>query len=190
MNYINLQSLRFQNNHLQVSTTLDPMTEDFLIPKMSIQPLVENAFKHGNLLKADLGILKLSAYIQESSLHIQVFNSGKSISAEKALDINSQLSKMRSILNHSPNSEVIKYFQMNSDTIASSQDITVNAELKDIKENIHGSDHIGLYNVYMRLLLEYQNQCYLKLSPDQSFGTNVDIEISLNTLKKKEERNS
>lgn len=79
---------------------------------------------------------------------------------------------------------------MNSDTIASSQDITVNAELKDIKENIHGSDHIGLYNVYMRLLLEYQNQCYLKLSPDQSFGTNVDIEISLNTLKKKEERNS
>lgn len=190
MNYINLQSLRFQNNHLQVSTTLDPMTEDFLIPKMSIQPLVENAFKHGNLLKADLGILKLSAYIQESSLHIQVFNSGKSISAEKALDINSQLSKMRSILNHSPNSEVIKYFQMNSDTIASSQDITVNAKLKDIKENIHGSDHIGLYNVYMRLLLEYQNQCYLKLSPDHTFGTNVDIEISLNTLKKKEERNS
>ena len=43
-------------------------------------------------------------------------------------------------------------------------------------------DMIGLCNVYMRLLLMYNNQCQLSIYPNDECGTTIHIEIILNTL--------
>ena len=54
--------------------------------------------------------------------------------------------------------------------------------LKNDRQNVHISNHIGLCNVYMRLLLMYNNQCQLSIYPNDECGTTIHIEIILNTL--------
>lgn len=44
--YLDIEKLRF-SSRFDFSITVDPEAEEFRIPKMSVQPLVENACKHG-----------------------------------------------------------------------------------------------------------------------------------------------
>lgn len=44
--YINIQQVRYRDR-LQFSLNIDPTLEHFLIPKLTIQPIVENAIQHG-----------------------------------------------------------------------------------------------------------------------------------------------
>jgi len=74
--YLALESIRFEER-LRVSYDIDKNSENFQIPPMMMQTIVENAIKHGvsNLIEG--GEVELIAYVKEFFLTIQIRNSGQ-----------------------------------------------------------------------------------------------------------------
>ena len=71
--YVNLEKMRF-NNRLNVS--FDIQVSDFLIPPLCIQPLVENAIKHGILKKVEGGSVILKTYEDKDAYYVEVIDDG------------------------------------------------------------------------------------------------------------------
>jgi two-component system sensor histidine kinase YesM len=79
--YLALQGQRFER--LQVSITVDNDMEQIIIPKMILQPLVENYFKHGVVSGQD-GILEINCYsLPRGLLRMVVKDNGSGMSEEE-----------------------------------------------------------------------------------------------------------
>ena len=73
--YLEIERLRL-GPRLQTSIQVDKEAEETLIPVLSVQPLVENAIKHGLSMRSDEGWLRLTARSTDSCLTITVEDSG------------------------------------------------------------------------------------------------------------------
>ena len=73
--YIELEKLRFEER-LAIDISIDKTLDNFKIPTLSIQLLIENAIKHGIDLKVEGGIIKLIIEKQNNSIRITVQNPG------------------------------------------------------------------------------------------------------------------
>ena len=71
--YISLEKLRFDD---RINVIYDLKTTDFNVPVLSIQPIVENAIKHGILKKVEGGTLKISTYEADDSYDIVIEDNG------------------------------------------------------------------------------------------------------------------
>ena len=71
--YLSLEKIRF-NDRLNV--IYDIKTTDFDVPPLTIQPLVENAVKHGILKKIEGGTVTLKVYEDDLSYIIEVIDDG------------------------------------------------------------------------------------------------------------------
>lgn len=71
--YIELEKMRF-NERLHVN--YDIKVSSFNVPPLSIQPLVENAIKHGILKKVESGTLLIKTYETENSYVVEVIDDG------------------------------------------------------------------------------------------------------------------
>lgn len=73
--YLEIQQIRFQGK-LEVNQHIEPNLMDALVPNLILQPLVENAIKHG-VSKADgRGRIDISAAREGVMLHLSVRDSG------------------------------------------------------------------------------------------------------------------
>lgn len=80
--YLELQSERFENQ-FEVRYDVDETTLSTPLPKMMIQPLVENFFKHGlNPLQEDNLIIITSRWLSSSTLQISVEDNGNGMEPE------------------------------------------------------------------------------------------------------------
>jgi two-component system LytT family sensor kinase len=68
--------VRFGREKLRVIKELDPATLELLVPSMVLQPLVENAIKHGLGPRLDGGTITLRSRLAEGKLVIQVEDDG------------------------------------------------------------------------------------------------------------------
>ena len=59
---------------LSVDIELQDLARTALVPPMLLQPLVENAVKHGIAQRADAGVVVIQAWVQGSWLHMRVEN--------------------------------------------------------------------------------------------------------------------
>jgi signal transduction histidine kinase len=73
--YLHVEQARF-GERLNVELHLDPAVDQILIPAMSIQPLVENAIKHGISDQEEGGTVGLRTAIEGDLVSIEVFDSG------------------------------------------------------------------------------------------------------------------
>lgn len=71
--YISLEKLRF-NNRLNIN--YDIKVTDFYVPPLSLQPLVENAIKHGILKKIEGGTLLFKTYETSNAYVVEVIDDG------------------------------------------------------------------------------------------------------------------
>lgn len=71
--YLNLEKMRFDED---LNIRYDIEATEFLVPALSIQPLVENAVKHGICGKEDGGTLTLSTREKEDYFEIEVADDG------------------------------------------------------------------------------------------------------------------
>ncbi len=62
--YLTLQNVRF-GNVLTTDIRLDPEAEELPVPKMILQPLAENAFKHGKLCRAPGAFFRMTAELED-----------------------------------------------------------------------------------------------------------------------------
>ncbi|MBU5670851.1 sensor histidine kinase [Paenibacillus brevis] len=80
--YLKIEKFRFRDK-FEYELDIDPEALLYKIPKMSIQPLVENACKHGIQAVEGEGIVKIAASISDDRLCISVQDNGKGIEPEK-----------------------------------------------------------------------------------------------------------
>lgn len=73
--YLDIQQMRF-SDRLQIEMQIEPETLDALVPNLILQPLVENAIRHGTSRRAASGTVGVSARRDNGSLRIQIYDDG------------------------------------------------------------------------------------------------------------------
>jgi two-component system sensor histidine kinase YesM len=88
--YLNIQSFRLEDR-LQVDIQVDLSHESILVPKLILQPLIENAIEHG----MGSGTLKitLTTRLDDQDLWIGIADDGKGIDSETMAKIEQNLAK-------------------------------------------------------------------------------------------------
>ncbi len=89
--YIQIQNIRFDNKFL-TEFNIEPEALACTIPKMTLQPIVENAISHGLELTPGVGHLLLHAYIEnKNTLIVRVVDDGVGIDEEALASITEKL---------------------------------------------------------------------------------------------------
>jgi LytS/YehU family sensor histidine kinase len=73
--YLEIEQLRL-GPRLIVELDVDESANAFEIPVLSIQPLVENAVKHGAASHTETGFVRLSVHREGSTISVEISNSG------------------------------------------------------------------------------------------------------------------
>lgn len=97
-NYLALQKMRYIE-YVQYTVVHDERTSDFVIPKLTIQPLVENVLNHGlnpNGMKCTI-VIKTKYDEANNTCIISVSDNGQGISPERLAQIRESLQSERSI---------------------------------------------------------------------------------------------
>ncbi len=87
-NFIYIQQMRFGTD-IRLECEIDSVYETFVIPKLTLQPLIENALVHGILMRRDkCGQIRVSVEEESGVLHISVSDNGIGMSAEQVEKLN------------------------------------------------------------------------------------------------------
>ena len=76
--YLHIEEVRFQDN-LQIHYQIDPASRSVMVPSLLLQPLLENAFKHGISQRLEAGEIYISSKIDGDFLMLKVANNGPSL---------------------------------------------------------------------------------------------------------------
>ncbi|WP_340004725.1 sensor histidine kinase [Paenibacillus sp. FSL K6-0276] len=91
-NYMNIQQQRYAGK-LNYEVEISPVWEDCLVPKLTLHPLVENAFMHGFDRKKGSWNLKIQLIPHENGLLIQVQDNGMGISPARLEEVRTRLTE-------------------------------------------------------------------------------------------------
>ena len=80
-NYILIQKYRYKDKFDMV-IDITPETKNLYVPKMIIQPLVENALNHGIEPSFEKGIIAIQTRLSDNNLAIEITDNGSGMSAE------------------------------------------------------------------------------------------------------------
>ena len=99
--YLEIERTRF-HDRLEVKMDIGPDTLDASVPNMILQPLVENAIKHGISPKAEGGHINIEAWRKNGHLHLSVSDDGVGVNSGgvKAFTEGVGLSNTRRRLKH------------------------------------------------------------------------------------------
>ena len=81
--YLDIEVVRFGPDKLHIRKEIDPETLDMVLPSMILQPLVENALRHGIAPKIDGGTITLRAQRGKGRLIVEVIDDGVGISEQR-----------------------------------------------------------------------------------------------------------
>jgi LytS/YehU family sensor histidine kinase len=73
--YLAIEEIRFEDR-LQVNMTVDPGALDGLVPCFLLQPIVENAIRHGISRCEESGVIQVTAERRDARLYLAVRDSG------------------------------------------------------------------------------------------------------------------
>ncbi|SHM88694.1 Histidine kinase-, DNA gyrase B-, and HSP90-like ATPase [Caldanaerovirga acetigignens] len=76
--YLYIQQIRYKD-HIKACIEMPEELGKYLIPVMSLQPLVENAIVHGLEKKREGGILRIVGYEKNSDIYIEIIDDGVGI---------------------------------------------------------------------------------------------------------------
>jgi two-component system LytT family sensor kinase len=79
--YLEIEQIRFQDR-LSVLYDVDSETLDAVVPRLILQPLVENAIKHGVSPRSGRGLVQISARIRDAALWIEVRDNGVGLNGQ------------------------------------------------------------------------------------------------------------
>jgi len=72
-NYLEIEEERF-HDRLEVEVNVEDETREIMVPTLMLQPLIENAFKHGIAKLEGEGKIKLNAFIKDNFFTIILYN--------------------------------------------------------------------------------------------------------------------
>ncbi|WP_230875733.1 MULTISPECIES: sensor histidine kinase [Paenibacillus] len=152
--YVELQKERFENL-FDFRYDVDESTVDILIPKMLVQPLVENYFKHGMNRMADDNYISVSTRrLSEDVVQIVVEDNGNGISEDKLATLKEQVQQL----------EMLDLEQL---------------EVSDSDEADAAEHGIGLINIVTRMRLYYRDKSSFNMENVQPRGFRVVLTINV-----------
>ena len=87
LDYLELQKLRY-SEVFDYEVDLSVHSQGKMIPKLSLQPIVENAIDHGFKYQSEQGLLKIYDAITESAYEIIIEDNGAGINFERTSKLN------------------------------------------------------------------------------------------------------
>lgn len=85
-NYLSIQKLRYVE-YLDYRLEFEDEILQYQIPKLTLQPLVENSIYHGLKQKEDKGLLVIKGYFEQDVIKIEVFDDGVGMSEEQIISV-------------------------------------------------------------------------------------------------------
>ena len=79
--YLEIEQIRFQDR-LSVMYDVEADTLDAEVPRLILQPLVENAIKHGVAPRSGRGLIQISSRVRDAALWIEVRDNGVGLSGQ------------------------------------------------------------------------------------------------------------
>lgn len=140
---------------------IDPEWLDVTIPKMTLQPIIENAVKYGLEPKREPGVLRVFAQVHEQELHIIVTDNGVGIEQD---------------LLHQMQEKLEEDARMIGDRFTYKGDSANNSQLVQDGKPRRG---IGLTNVHRRIALMFGDNYGLRIESKLEVGTTVIIAMPL-----------
>ncbi|MNZ96974.1 Sensor histidine kinase YpdA [compost metagenome] len=95
--YLEIQKFRYGTDRLAFHLEIEPAVQEFEIPPLIIQPLVENAVVHGLENVAEGGFISLSTELIDGMLKVTVSDNGEGISPERLDEILASLNDMEEV---------------------------------------------------------------------------------------------
>ena len=89
-NYLYIQKIRYKET-LKYTIGIPDTYDDVILPKLILQPLVENAIYHGIKLKRGGGTIFVTGYEKENDLFIEIKDDGAGVAPEKLEVLKKQL---------------------------------------------------------------------------------------------------
>jgi LytS/YehU family sensor histidine kinase len=97
--YVEIQKARFPD-WLEVELDVDPAAELTLVPRFVLQPLVENAIRHGTRLRAAGGRIVVRAQLRDGRIRLEVEDDGPGFPAGESLREGVGLRSTRARIEH------------------------------------------------------------------------------------------
>jgi LytS/YehU family sensor histidine kinase len=99
--YLAIESARFEDR-ISVDVSADDRAVDALVPSFLLQPLVENAIRHGVAPRLSGGRIQVTATLEEKTLDLRVRDDGLGLREDWNIDTHAGigLSNLRSRLEH------------------------------------------------------------------------------------------
>lgn len=85
-NYLYIQKVRYQDK-LRYAIEIPKEFDEVVVPKLILQPLVENAIYHGIKMKRGGGLIRLTAEARGDKLYLHVWDSGAGVSPDRLEEI-------------------------------------------------------------------------------------------------------
>ena len=85
--YLDIEEVRFQDR-LRVQRDVDPEALEAEVPSLILQPLVENAIRHGIWPHAQAGLLEIRAAREDGMLRLQIRDDGPGIHEDRLATLN------------------------------------------------------------------------------------------------------
>jgi hypothetical protein len=73
--YLSIQEMRF-SDRLRIEFDIDPQTARALVPNLILQPLTENALRHGIARTAASGVVGITSAVADGHLRLMVYDNG------------------------------------------------------------------------------------------------------------------
>jgi signal transduction histidine kinase len=73
--YLSIQEMRF-SDRFHIKLDIDPATMKALVPNLILQPLTENAIRHGISRSADAGLVGIASAVEDGHLRLTVYDNG------------------------------------------------------------------------------------------------------------------
>ena len=80
--YLGLESIRFEER-LKTEFDIDSASNEFFVPPLMIQTIVENGIKHGISKLTQGGLIQVKTFLENNRLKIQIRNSGHLVNGTK-----------------------------------------------------------------------------------------------------------
>ncbi|WP_090788912.1 histidine kinase [Paenibacillus sp. GP183] len=147
--YVEIQKIRYKDK-FEVIWEVEGNLQRYFVPKLLLQPLIENSIYHGVREKPGKCCIKVSIRRLPSMISIHVIDNGVGMSSERLHEVISLMAR--------------DDFTNQGTTVESAKDI---------------SGNIGLYNTNKRLVLSYGELFKLRIVSKPGWGTSVQIRIPI-----------
>ncbi|MFD1955895.1 sensor histidine kinase [Paenibacillus thailandensis] len=184
--YIELQKERFENR-FEFRYDVEDALMELSVPRMILQPVVENYFKHGLDRAEQTGLLSLTAVMRESEIRITVENNGTSIPEERIRMLHYALKLNDKAPNRAQRLFGGDAFGGAPETEPASDDSTSSMKQKLKKAQDGADSRIGLLNVLERMQMVYGPDASLSIENVKPKGVRIEMRMNLQNKMERDE---